>query len=109
MGHFVKKKSIVHYSKAAFRKEAGDITRVNIKHIDDGTIAGKGEFVIVVAPPPEQVVSEEAIAARLNARLGRLSVRDAAREVASELGVPRKTVYQMAVKLARGGQGEQGK
>ncbi|MGB5422630.1 MAG: histidinol dehydrogenase, partial [Desulfobacterales bacterium] len=26
VGHFVKKTSIVHYSKAAFRKEAGDIT-----------------------------------------------------------------------------------
>ena len=28
VGHFVKKTSIVHYSKAAFRKEAGDITRL---------------------------------------------------------------------------------
>jgi histidinol dehydrogenase len=28
VGHFVKKTSIVHYSKAAFRKEAGDIIRL---------------------------------------------------------------------------------
>ncbi|MEN8759609.1 MAG: histidinol dehydrogenase [Desulfobacterales bacterium] len=28
VGHFIKKTSMVHYSKAAFRKEAGDITRL---------------------------------------------------------------------------------
>lgn len=60
----------------------------------------KGEVVIVLdrAPPPE--VGEDQITAALNAQLDRLSVKDAAREVAQQLGLPRRDVYQLALRLA---------
>jgi len=60
----------------------------------------KGEFVIIIEAAPDQMVSEAAIEARLKARLESFSVRDAARAVAAEFGVPRGKVYKIALALA---------
>lgn len=68
-------------------------------------LAGKearGEFVILVAPAEAQEVDDEVIEDRLREALDGLSVRDASRAVAEELGVPRGRVYQLALALARG-------
>ncbi len=60
----------------------------------------KGEVVIVVAPPPEAEPADAAeVDDRLRAALARLSVRDAAAEVARATGRPRKEVYARAVQL----------
>jgi 16S rRNA (cytidine1402-2'-O)-methyltransferase len=65
----------------------------------------KGEIVVVVGPPPAEARAsasdmEEALA---NA-LARLSVKDAAAEVAASLGLPKREVYARALDLrAKGG------
>jgi 16S rRNA (cytidine1402-2'-O)-methyltransferase len=58
----------------------------------------KGEIVIVVGPAEPQVVSDDAISVRLDEVLGEMSLKDAAKTVASELGVPKSRVYALGVK-----------
>jgi 16S rRNA (cytidine1402-2'-O)-methyltransferase len=62
--------------------------------------APKGEIVIVIGPPVAEAAGPEAVDAALREALSRLSVRDAAREVAEALGAPRKAVYRRALELS---------
>lgn len=59
----------------------------------------KGEIVIVVGPPLDIEVTEEALDAFLRAALTRGGVKEAASEAAKTLGVPRKRAYQRALEL----------
>ena len=61
----------------------------------------KGEMVIVVGPPIVAPVTDEAIAARLEPLLAEMSLSDAARMVAEDLGVPRGRAYDLALALQR--------
>ncbi len=63
----------------------------------------KGEMVILVGPPREAPVTDEAITARLEPLLAEMSLSDAARTVAQDLGVPRGRVYDLALLLQRKG------
>ena len=63
------------------------------------TVPAKGEFVLVVGPPEHIEASPETRDAALREALARLSVRDAAREVAEALNLPRKDVYKRALEL----------
>ncbi|HEY0836819.1 MAG TPA: 16S rRNA (cytidine(1402)-2'-O)-methyltransferase [Azospirillum sp.] len=64
----------------------------------------KGEVVLVVGPPGAEAEAAEAdVDAALAEALGRLSVRDAAAEVAAKTGRPRRAVYARALELAREG------
>ena len=63
----------------------------------------RGEFVILVEAAPQKAVSDAAIRSRLAALMGDISVRDAARDVADDLGVQRKRVYKIALALASDG------
>jgi 16S rRNA (cytidine1402-2'-O)-methyltransferase len=59
----------------------------------------KGEIVILVAPPSAPpAAGPEAIDAALDEALARLSVSRAAAEVAQALGLPRREVYERALK-----------
>jgi 16S rRNA (cytidine1402-2'-O)-methyltransferase len=61
----------------------------------------KGEIVIVVAPPGAPVAAgEEEVDAALREAMERLSPSRAAAEVAASLGLPRRQVYERALKLA---------
>lgn len=62
--------------------------------------AVKGEAVIMIAPATPTEVGDEAIADALASALESSSVRDAASAVAARLGVPRKRVYDLAVKIS---------
>ena len=67
------------------------------------TIEARGEYVLVVegAPPPAAATEDDVDAAvrrRLDA--GR-STKDAAADVAAELGVPKRVAYNAAVRLSR--------
>jgi 16S rRNA (cytidine1402-2'-O)-methyltransferase len=65
-------------------------------------IPERGEFVLLVGPPVRQDASDDDIVQKLEAALERVSVRDASREVAEALGVPRSRVYDLAIKITRG-------
>lgn len=59
----------------------------------------KGEIVIVVSPPQAVDVGDDDIVLRLSELLGEMSLKDAARTVASELGVPRSRAYDLGIKI----------
>jgi 16S rRNA (cytidine1402-2'-O)-methyltransferase len=61
----------------------------------------RGEMVILVAPPGAAAVSDTEIASRLEPLLAEMSVRDAAKRIAEDLGVPRARVYRLALALTR--------
>lgn len=63
---------------------------------DDGL---KGEVVLVLDRPAPVVADDDAIRAELRRALRHATVKDAAREVAAELGLPRRAVYQLALEL----------
>lgn len=59
----------------------------------------RGEIVLLVDRGDSENVSESDLETSLSAALERLSVRDAADEVAARFDLPRRKVYQMALKL----------
>ncbi|WP_245986673.1 16S rRNA (cytidine(1402)-2'-O)-methyltransferase [Azospirillum thermophilum] len=64
----------------------------------------RGEVVLVIAPPgAEETAGADDVDGLLREALGRLSVRDAAADVAARTGQPRREVYARALELARDG------
>lgn len=59
----------------------------------------RGEIVVLMGPAPAHVAGDDDVRRALSERLGRLSVKDAAAEVARELGVPRRRAYQLAMEM----------
>jgi 16S rRNA (cytidine1402-2'-O)-methyltransferase len=57
----------------------------------------KGEIVILVAPAAKTVIEATDILAQLDVALRTMSLRDAARQVAADLDVPRSQVYQLGL------------
>jgi 16S rRNA (cytidine1402-2'-O)-methyltransferase len=67
-----------------------------------GDAETRGEFVIVVAPPPpERETADSDIDAMLRDALARVSVKDAVSEVSSATGRARRDVYQRALELSK--------
>jgi 16S rRNA (cytidine1402-2'-O)-methyltransferase len=66
----------------------------------------RGEMVVLVGPPLAEAVTDEAIAARLEPLLSTMSLRDAARAVAEELGVARSRVYHLGLVSKQDGVGQ---
>ncbi|MGO4682556.1 16S rRNA (cytidine(1402)-2'-O)-methyltransferase [Hyphomicrobium sp. 2TAF46] len=64
----------------------------------------KGEVVIVVGALQAQTISDETLGTRLAAALEVMSLKDAARALADEFGVPKARVYGLGIKS----KGEQG-
>ncbi len=68
--------------------------------------APKGEMVLLVGPPEAAERPAEAeLEAALDEALIRLSVRDAAAEIARRFGIPRREAYRMALERNRARQG----
>lgn len=66
----------------------------------------KGEIVILVGPPVTVEVTDAEIESRLNAALGEMSLRDAAREIADELSIAKARVYDLGLAMKRRQDGE---
>ncbi|HRO14457.1 MAG TPA: 16S rRNA (cytidine(1402)-2'-O)-methyltransferase [Paracoccus sp. (in: a-proteobacteria)] len=66
----------------------------------------RGEVVVVMGPPAAAGADAADVQAALAQRLGHMSVRDAAAEVAGALGLPRKDVYRMALAMQEEGDEE---
>ncbi|WP_371931417.1 16S rRNA (cytidine(1402)-2'-O)-methyltransferase [Roseovarius sp. MMSF_3359] len=62
----------------------------------------KGECVVLIDRGHSRAVSEADVEQKLRAALETLSVRDAADQVSAELGIKRRQVYQLALKLEAG-------
>jgi 16S rRNA (cytidine1402-2'-O)-methyltransferase len=65
----------------------------------------KGEMVVLVGPPIAQAVTNEAIAAKLTPMLSEMSLSDAARAAADDLGVAKARVYEIGIALKRRSEG----
>lgn len=61
----------------------------------------KGEVVLVLGKPEPRAVGAEDLDTALTTALARMSVKEAAAEVAERLGLPRRQVYQRALDLGR--------
>jgi 16S rRNA (cytidine1402-2'-O)-methyltransferase len=61
----------------------------------------RGEMVILVGPPLEQTVTDEAIAAKLGPLLGQMSLSEAAKAVAEVLGVAKARAYDVGLALKK--------
>ena len=66
---------------------------------DPRMAALKGEVVMLVDRPGAVVADDQTIRQALRTRLGSMTVKDAARDVATELGMARRDVYQIALGL----------
>lgn len=64
-------------------------------------VAVKGEIVVLIDRARGRSAGPEDIEAALRERLGRMSVKDAASEVAEVLGLPRREVYQAALAMEK--------
>ncbi|TRW95444.1 16S rRNA (cytidine(1402)-2'-O)-methyltransferase [Paracoccus sp. M683] len=62
----------------------------------------RGEIVLVLDRPAPLVADDDRIRSELRQALLSASVKDAAREVAQRLGLPRRDVYQLALQMAAG-------
>jgi 16S rRNA (cytidine1402-2'-O)-methyltransferase len=58
----------------------------------------KGEIVLVVGPGRAEPVSDETINARLAEALEGMSLKDAAKALADELGVAKARIYGLGIK-----------
>lgn len=61
----------------------------------------KGEFVVLIDRPRGRQAGPEDVEAALRERLARMSVKDAAAEVAEALGLPRREIYQAALAMEK--------
>jgi 16S rRNA (cytidine1402-2'-O)-methyltransferase len=62
----------------------------------------KGEIVVLVDRPSDVVVDAQMLEQALEQALTRMTVKDAAAAVAEAFGIPRREVYQMALKRTKG-------
>jgi 16S rRNA (cytidine1402-2'-O)-methyltransferase len=71
-----------------------------------GEAEPRGEIVIVVAPPPDEVKPDaEQIDNLIRTALARVSMKDAVGEVAMATGLPRRAIYQRALELTKDSDG----
>ena len=82
-------------------KKFEQVLRGTVGELRDSTPAEglRGEVVLVLAPPTAVAAADDDVRGALQDRLGRMTVRDAAAEVASLTGWPRKDVYRMALSM----------
>jgi 16S rRNA (cytidine1402-2'-O)-methyltransferase len=69
------------------------------------THAPRGEMVILIGPPIAAAITDDAIIGRLRPLLAETSLRDAAKALADDLGVPKGRVYDLGLALKREGGG----
>ena len=53
--------------------------------------------MLCIGPAPEEAAAPEAVEAALREALGRLPLKEAAKEVATAFGLPRRDVYQLGL------------
>ena len=79
--------------------ETGHRGSLSTLYTDPALAEPRGEIVIVIAPPLEDAPSTDTLEGALKLALEHYSPSDAAQQLAGVYGLPRKTIYQMALKL----------
>jgi 16S rRNA (cytidine1402-2'-O)-methyltransferase len=86
-----------------------EVLRTNLRDANERMVAGepRGEYVIVVAPPPARpVADDETVYGAVSAALASgETARDAATAVARDLGISRRRAYEAATAIRRRGSG----
>ena len=89
-----------------------DIKRGSVAELAAGaeTLETRGEFVLVVGPPPDDagVMGEDALDELLRGQLAQGSVKDAVAHAVELSGRPRREVYARALELAKATRGDDG-
>jgi 16S rRNA (cytidine1402-2'-O)-methyltransferase len=89
-----------------------DIKRAPIAELADnaGQLETRGEFVLVIGPPPadSQIMQADELDSLLRERLKHDSVKDAVAHAVELSGRPRREVYARALELARENSAENG-
>ncbi len=82
-------------------KRFEDVRRGTLGDLRDGVAQAppKGECVLVLDRPAPQRATGAVLEAELNEAMARMSLKAAAAEVAGKLGLPRREVYQTALRL----------
>lgn len=85
-------------------KKFEEIRRGTLGGLAEEMVGGKprGEFVVLIDRNRSSAVNAADLESELRRALATMSVRDASDAVANALGVPRRKVYQMALKLGDG-------
>jgi 16S rRNA (cytidine1402-2'-O)-methyltransferase len=98
--HFGKERQAVVCRELTKRFE--EVARGSLAELEQAFAdrAVKGEVVVLVDRAPAPVADAQSLEAALRAALPGRSVKDAAAEVAAALNLPRRQVYQEALKLA---------
>ncbi|MGQ0565683.1 MAG: 16S rRNA (cytidine(1402)-2'-O)-methyltransferase [Gemmobacter sp.] len=83
-------------------KRFEEVTRGTLGTLADAFSTGtvKGEIVLLIGRPPPVTVAEDDIDDALRTALLQVSVKAAAAEVSASLGLPRREVYQRALRIA---------
>ncbi len=61
----------------------------------------KGEIVLVIAPPEDEVISEQSVEDMIRAALETMRVKDAAAYIAEETGLKKSDLYNIALKISK--------
>jgi 16S rRNA (cytidine1402-2'-O)-methyltransferase len=77
----------------------GELGTLAVEHAERAET--RGEFVIVIAPPPQVRAEAVDLDSLLRGALERLSLKEAVAEIAAVTGLPRRQVYQRALALAK--------
>jgi len=93
------RKAVVARELTKMHEELKRGSLAELKHwADEGPV--KGEIVILVAPGEAPEITDEEILIKLNHAMEPQRLKDASREIADELGVAKKRVYELGLSRA---------
>ena len=61
----------------------------------------KGEYVVLIGKAVKERISEKDVVSEIQEALKTMSLRDASEAIAKAYGLPKREIYQMALRLAK--------
>ena len=84
-------------------KKFEEVRRGTLRELFDVINAAtpKGECVVLIGKADKEKINETDIEVEIEAALKTMSLRDASEAIANAYGLPKRDIYQMALKLAK--------